>query len=75
MAGKPKAGITWRLMGSHSHLSYDLVAWLEQLGEHTHAAYAIVFEAGGRMETREGTVLSYANPSEKLNPYFVVWGH
>jgi len=28
-----------------------------------------------RVETLEGEPLSYANPAEKLNPYFVVWGH
>lgn len=41
----------------------------------TGAAHAVVLEAGGRVETLEGTPLSYANPSEKLNPYFVVWGN
>ncbi|MGP9765428.1 3'(2'),5'-bisphosphate nucleotidase CysQ [Halomonas sp. AOP13-D3-9] len=107
VAGKPKAGVTWRVVGSRSHPSTDLAAWLEQLGEHTMlpmgsslklciiaegfadayprlgptclwdtgAAHAVVLEAGGRVETLEGTPLSYANPSEKLNPYFVVWGH
>lgn len=35
VAGKPKAGVTCRVMGSRSHLSPDLAAWLEQLGEHT----------------------------------------
>lgn len=107
VAGKPKAGVSWRVVGSRSHPSPDLAAWLEQLGEHTMlpmgsslklciiaegfadayprlgptclwdtgAAHAVVLEAGGRVETLEGTPLSYANPSEKLNPYFVVWGH
>lgn len=107
VAGKPKAGTAWRVMGSRSHPSPGLAAWLEQLGEHTMlpmgsslklciiaegfadayprlgptclwdtgAAHAVVLEAGGRVETLEGAALSYANPSEKLNPYFVVWGH
>ncbi|MBT2787329.1 MULTISPECIES: 3'(2'),5'-bisphosphate nucleotidase CysQ [unclassified Halomonas] len=106
VAGKPKEGVTWRVVGSRSHPSPDLAAWLEQLGEHTMlpmgsslklciiaegfadayprlgptclwdtgAAHAVVLEAGGRVETLEGTPLSYATPSEKLNPYFVVWG-
>ncbi len=106
VAGKPKAGGAWRVVGSRSHPSPDLADWLEQLGEHTMlpmgsslklcliaegsadayprvgptclwdtgAAHAVVLEAGGRVETLEGTALSYANPSEKLNPYFVVWG-
>ncbi|WP_286902372.1 3'(2'),5'-bisphosphate nucleotidase CysQ [Vreelandella sedimenti] len=107
VAGKPNPGTAWRVVGSRSHPSPDLAAWLEQLGEHTMlpmgsslklciiaegfadtyprlgptclwdtgAAHAVVLEAGGRVETLEGTALSYANPSEKLNPYFVVWGH
>ncbi|MCE0731196.1 3'(2'),5'-bisphosphate nucleotidase CysQ [Halomonas sp. G15] len=41
----------------------------------TGAAQAVVEQAGGRVETLEGEVLSYATPAEKLNPYFVVWGH
>ncbi|WP_282040870.1 3'(2'),5'-bisphosphate nucleotidase CysQ [Halomonas alimentaria] len=41
----------------------------------TGAAHAVVEQAGGRVETLEGQVLSYATPSEKLNPYFIVWGH
>lgn len=41
----------------------------------TGAAHAVVLQAGGRVETLEGTPLSYANPGEKLNPYFVVWGY
>ncbi|MGM0915789.1 MAG: 3'(2'),5'-bisphosphate nucleotidase CysQ [Pseudomonadota bacterium] len=40
----------------------------------TGAAHAVVEQAGGRVETLEGEALSYATPSEKLNPYFVVWG-
>ncbi|MGM0927703.1 MAG: 3'(2'),5'-bisphosphate nucleotidase CysQ [Pseudomonadota bacterium] len=40
----------------------------------TGAAHAVVEQAGGRVETLEGKALSYATPSEKLNPYFVVWG-
>ncbi|TVP50564.1 MAG: 3'(2'),5'-bisphosphate nucleotidase, partial [Halomonas sp.] len=107
VAGKPKAGDAWRVMGSRSHASTDLAAWLEQLGEHTilpmgsslklcliaegeadvyprlgptclwdtGAAHAVLLEAGGRVENLEGKALSYSNPNEKLNPYFVVWGH
>lgn len=107
VAGKPKAEARWRVLGSRSHPSPDLAAWLAQLGEYTMlpmgsslklciiaegfadayprlgptclwdtgAAHAVVLEAGGRVETLEGSGLSYANPSEKLNPYFVVWGH
>ncbi|MDY7116688.1 3'(2'),5'-bisphosphate nucleotidase CysQ [Halomonas sp. SSL-5] len=41
----------------------------------TGAAHAVVEQAGGRVETLEGEALDYAAPSEKLNPYFVVWGH
>lgn len=41
----------------------------------TGAAHAVVLYAGGRVVTLEGETLSYANPSEKLNPHFVVWGH
>lgn len=40
----------------------------------TGAAHAVVEQAGGRVETVEGEALSYATPTEKLNPYFVVWG-
>ncbi|ANB02749.1 3'(2'),5'-bisphosphate nucleotidase CysQ [Ectothiorhodospira sp. BSL-9] len=40
----------------------------------TGAAQAVVEQAGGRVETLAGQPLSYAMPSEKLNPYFVVWG-
>ncbi|WP_416137625.1 3'(2'),5'-bisphosphate nucleotidase CysQ [Halomonas sp. HK25] len=40
----------------------------------TGAAQAVVEQAGGRVETLAGQPLSYANPLEKLNPYFVVWG-
>ena len=39
------------------------------------AAHAVVRSAGGRVDTLKGEPLSYANPAEKLNPYFVVWGH
>lgn len=41
----------------------------------TGAAQAVVEQAGGRVETLQGEPLSYATPSEKLNPSFVVWGH
>ncbi|WP_350359594.1 3'(2'),5'-bisphosphate nucleotidase CysQ [Vreelandella sp. SM1641] len=41
----------------------------------TGAAHAVVIQAGGRVETLESVPLSYATPSEKLNPYFIVWGH
>lgn len=107
VAGKPRIGNTWRVMGSRSHLSPDLAEWLEALGNHdispmgsslkfgviaegkadtyprlgptclwdTGAAHAVVLQAGGRVETLEGEPLSYANPSEKLNPHFVVWGY
>ena len=107
VAGKPAEGSTWRVVGSRSHPSPDLAAWLDTLGEHemlpmgsslklcliaegkadayprlgptclwdTGAAHAVVRYAGGRVETLEGEPLSYANPAEKLNPYFVVWGH
>ena len=40
----------------------------------TGAAHAVVLEAGGRVVTLEDAPLSYANPMEKLNPYFIVWG-
>lgn len=107
VAGKPNPSVTWRVMGSRSHPSPDLAAWLEKLGEHTMlpmgsslklclvaegyadayprlgptclwdtgAAHAVVLQAGGRIETLQGAALSYTNPSEKLNPCFVVWGH
>ncbi|HDZ46233.1 hypothetical protein LCGC14_0056190 [marine sediment metagenome] len=106
VAGKPKAEAPWRVLGSRSHPSPDLAAWLAQLGEYTMlpmgsslklciiaegfadayprlgptclwdtaAAHAVVLEAGGRVETLEGTMLNYVNPNEKLNPNFVVWG-
>ena len=106
VAGKPAAGTSWRVVGSRSHPSPDLAAWLEQIGAHemvpmgsslklcaiaegaadvyprlgptclwdTAAAHAVVEQAGGRVETLEGTPLSYATPSEKLNPHFIVWG-
>lgn len=41
----------------------------------TGAAHAVVLQAGGRVESLEGKPLNYANPSEKLNPHFVVWGY
>ncbi|WP_404463333.1 3'(2'),5'-bisphosphate nucleotidase CysQ [Vreelandella aquamarina] len=106
VAGAPSEGATWRVVGSRSHPSPDLAAWLDTLGEHemlpmgsslklcliaegkadayprlgptclwdTGAAHAVVRYAGGRVDTLEGKPLSYANPTEKLNPYFVVWG-
>ncbi|MDN3555258.1 3'(2'),5'-bisphosphate nucleotidase CysQ [Halomonas maura] len=40
----------------------------------TGAAQAVVEQAGGRVETREGKTLRYATPSEHLNPHFIVWG-
>jgi 3'(2'), 5'-bisphosphate nucleotidase len=40
----------------------------------TGAAQAVVEQAGGSVETREGQPISYDNPSEKLNPYFIAWG-
>lgn len=107
VAGQPAEGSTWRVVGSRSHPSPDLAAWLDKLGEHemlpmgsslklcliaegkadayprlgptclwdTGAAHAVVRYAGGRVETLKGEPLSYANPAEKLNPYFVVLGH
>lgn len=107
VAGQPAEGSTWRVVGSRSHPSSDLAAWLDTLGEHemlpmgsslklcliaegkadayprlgptclwdTGAAHAVVRSAGGRVDTLKGEPLSYANPAEKLNPYFVVWGH
>lgn len=107
VAGKPAADKEWRVMGSRSHPSPDLAAWLDKLGRHqvqpmgsslkfgliaegkadvyprlgptclwdTAAAHAIVLLAGGRVETLQGEPLSYANPDEKRNPHFVVWGH
>jgi 3'(2'), 5'-bisphosphate nucleotidase len=33
-ASEPAEGATWRVVGSRSHPSPDLAAWLEQLGEH-----------------------------------------
>lgn len=106
-AGKPTPDKAWRVMGSRSHPSPDLAAWLDKLGRHqvqpmgsslkfgviaegnadvyprlgptclwdTAAAHAILLQAGGRVETLEGDPLSYANPDEKLNPHFVVWGY
>jgi 3'(2'), 5'-bisphosphate nucleotidase len=40
----------------------------------TGAAHAVVNAAGGAVETPEGTVLSYGNTTETLNPWFVVYG-
>ncbi|MBZ5486458.1 3'(2'),5'-bisphosphate nucleotidase CysQ [Halomonas aquamarina] len=40
----------------------------------TGAAHAVLLEAGGRIETLNGTPLNYSNPHEKLNPFFLVWG-
>lgn len=40
----------------------------------TAAAQAVVEQAGGRVETLEGTPLDYATPTRHLNPHFVVWG-
>lgn len=40
----------------------------------TGAAHAVVNAAGGEIKTPEGEVLSYGNTSEKLNPWFVVYG-
>jgi len=31
------------------------------------------WQAGSRVETLEGKMLSYAMPSEKLSPYFVMY--
>lgn len=39
------------------------------------AAHAVVHQAGGRVVNLKGEPLSYANPSEILNPNFVVWGY
>lgn len=106
-AGKAPEGHCWRVVGSRSHPSPDLAAWLDKLGEHemlpmgsslklcviaegkadtyprlgptclwdTGAAQAVVEQAGGRVETLEGQPLSYATPSQVLNPHFVVWGN
>jgi len=106
VASKPKAGDTWRVVGSRSHPSPDLAAWLEKLGEHTvlpmgsslklciiaegfadayprlgptcrwdtGAAHTVVLEAGGRVETLEGTAFSYANPSENSIPILFCGG-
>jgi 3'(2'), 5'-bisphosphate nucleotidase len=40
----------------------------------TAAAHAIVNVAGGSIKTPEGDVVSYADPSNTLNPWFVVYG-
>ncbi|MGM0987488.1 MAG: 3'(2'),5'-bisphosphate nucleotidase CysQ [Pseudomonadota bacterium] len=34
VAGRPAEGATWRVVGSRSHPSPDLAAWLERLGAH-----------------------------------------
>ncbi|MDR9440609.1 MAG: 3'(2'),5'-bisphosphate nucleotidase CysQ [Halomonas sp.] len=41
----------------------------------TGAAQAVVEQAGGSVETREGQPLRYATPEQHLNPDFIVWGH
>jgi len=40
----------------------------------TAAAHAIVNAAGGAIKSPEGKTLSYANTSDKLNPWFIVQG-
>ncbi|WP_445004515.1 3'(2'),5'-bisphosphate nucleotidase CysQ [Halomonas mongoliensis] len=34
VAGQPEEGTTWRVVGSRSHPSPDLAAWLDKLGNH-----------------------------------------
>lgn len=41
----------------------------------TAAAHAILKEAGGEIRTLEGEVLSYKNPQEVLNPFFIASCH
>jgi 3'(2'), 5'-bisphosphate nucleotidase len=41
----------------------------------TAAAHAILKEAGGEIKTLTGEVLSYSNPSEVLNPFFIASCH
>jgi 3'(2'), 5'-bisphosphate nucleotidase len=41
----------------------------------TAAAHAILKEAGGEIRTLSGDVLSYGNPSEVLNPFFIASCH
>jgi 3'(2'), 5'-bisphosphate nucleotidase len=41
----------------------------------TAAAHAILKEAGGEIKTLTGEVLSYGNPSEVLNPFFIASCH
>ena len=41
----------------------------------TAAAHAILKEAGGEIRTLSGEVLSYGNPSEVLNPFFIASCH
>ncbi|MDN6298496.1 MAG: 3'(2'),5'-bisphosphate nucleotidase CysQ [Halomonas sp.] len=106
VAKKPAPGTPWRVVGSRSHPSPQLAAWLEKLGKHdmhpmgsslklclvaegkadvyprlgptclwdTGAAQAVVEQAGGRVEQRDGAPLCYATPEQTLNPHFVVWG-
>lgn len=96
----------WRVVGSRSHPSADMEAWLEKLGDHiivpmgsslklclvaegeadlyprlgptslwdTAAAHAILREAGGNVVTPEGEPLSYADPHQRENPYFIAHG-
>jgi 3'(2'), 5'-bisphosphate nucleotidase len=105
-AQKPASGTAWRVVGSRSHPSQELEAWLGKLGQHemhpmgsslklclvaegkadvyprlgptclwdTGAAQAVVEQAGGRVEQRDGAPLCYATPEHTLNPHFVVWG-
>ncbi|MBA4503258.1 3'(2'),5'-bisphosphate nucleotidase CysQ [Marinobacterium marinum] len=40
----------------------------------TAASHAVINAAGGQLLTPEGEVLSYADPSETLNPHFIVYG-
>lgn len=40
----------------------------------TAAAHAVVNAAGGAVETPQGEILSYADPTNTLNPWFVVYG-
>jgi 3'(2'), 5'-bisphosphate nucleotidase len=41
----------------------------------TAAAHVILKEAGGEIKTLTGEVLSYGNPSEVLNPFFIASCH
>lgn len=40
----------------------------------TAAAHAVINAAGGRLLTPEGTELSYADTTQTLNPWFIVYG-